>query len=467
MKKYILTALAALSLGLSASAQLRTAYFMEGTQFRTDMNPALYPIRGYLNIPVISALQFNLNNNFLSLNNFIYPNPNGEGSVLFLHPSVREGNKFLKKLPEDNMLGFNTTINILGFGAHTRKLFWNVGLNVKAELELNIPKDLFRFMTTFGPGTYDISNLNANAQAYSELFIGFAVPVTDWFVIGARVKGLLGIANIDMGLDKTSIKLTDTEISGKMSGTMRMSSIINNQVAQNSNLDFGDMFNFSLDNLGFKHFGGAIDLGLEVTLLKNLRLSAAVTDLGWIQWHKSKTIMGNISADAKYTGYDFDANEVEFDFSEPEITVGGKSDSYMKRLNTSLNVGAEYTFCKDRLSLGVLSHTRFGSVATHTDLTVSANFRPLSWLSASVSQTLLNNNALGVFGFALNLHPPGINIFAGADFINFKVAKGIPIPVKMNSFNIYTGFGFNIGKARFHKNSKFYKPLEKKSKKKK
>ena len=54
MKRIILTLVISLSL-LTATAQMRTAYFMEGSYFRTDLNPALVPGRGYVAIPVLRA----------------------------------------------------------------------------------------------------------------------------------------------------------------------------------------------------------------------------------------------------------------------------------------------------------------------------------------------------------------------------------------------------------------------------
>ena len=42
---------------LSANAQfLRTSYFMEGTHYRQQLNPALTPTNGYFNLPVIGAV---------------------------------------------------------------------------------------------------------------------------------------------------------------------------------------------------------------------------------------------------------------------------------------------------------------------------------------------------------------------------------------------------------------------------
>ena len=60
-----------------------------------------------------------------------------------------------------------------------------------------------------------------------------------------------------------------------------------------------------------------------------------------------------------------------------------------------------------------------------------------------------------MLGWALNLHPPGFNLFVGADYIDTRFAvmtteKGIiPIPKMMSSANVYLGVGFNLGKAKY------------------
>ncbi len=57
---------------LAASAQMKTSYFMESAIPRYDMNAALTPAYGYVNFPLLS-FGANVNNNFLSVDNFIYP----------------------------------------------------------------------------------------------------------------------------------------------------------------------------------------------------------------------------------------------------------------------------------------------------------------------------------------------------------------------------------------------------------
>ena len=455
MKKYIIAAAAVLSFGFAAHAQMRTAYFMEGTPLRSEMNPALAPLRGYVNFPAIGATGLNINNNFLSLRKFIYPNPTGEGSVLFLHESV-DKQKFLRGLPNNNTIAFDTSLNLVGFGAYAKRFFWSAGINVKAAGEIVIPKNMFTLMTTLGQGRYDISNLNADLNAYTELYVGASVPIYDWLTVGARVKGLIGLASISASVDDTYVDVNERAVTAAMSGTLKYNSAFASAVETGESVDFDNIFDFGTFRLGSGGF--AIDLGAEATFLDNrLHVSAAITDLGFISWSRKQTVNTSMGAGFLYEGYDFDNNEIKTTSDEFEMIVEPTSKGYSKRLTTALNLAAEYSFLDERISVGILSHTRFGLNSTQSEITLSGNFRPLNWLSASLSHTFFSHNRFGVFGFAVNFHPNGFNFFLGSDFINFRMAKGAPIPVNMTSMNLYMGLGFNFGKAHFRKNSKHYK----------
>ncbi len=57
MKRFAAMAVVALCLSLTAQAQyLRTSYFMEGSHYGLQLNPALQPARGYVNVPVIGSM---------------------------------------------------------------------------------------------------------------------------------------------------------------------------------------------------------------------------------------------------------------------------------------------------------------------------------------------------------------------------------------------------------------------------
>ena len=80
MKKIIYTLIAAF-VACTAVAQTPSAYFMEGSTFRSQLNPAFAPLRGYVNIPVMGGVQVNVSGN-LSVSDIFYP-VNGSLVTLF------------------------------------------------------------------------------------------------------------------------------------------------------------------------------------------------------------------------------------------------------------------------------------------------------------------------------------------------------------------------------------------------
>ena len=135
MKRFIphtlLLAAALLTGGVRATAQMKTAYFMEGSVQRLDLNAALVPQRGYAAIPGMGNVGVEANSNFLSVRNFLYPAPDGDGLVTFLHGSV--GNReFLRRMRRNNHLEINVRENLLGFGGYARRYFWSFGLNLRS-----------------------------------------------------------------------------------------------------------------------------------------------------------------------------------------------------------------------------------------------------------------------------------------------------------------------------------------------
>ena len=66
MKRYIAILMFVVALPIAAAAQVRTSYFMEGSTFRTDLNPALTPTRGYINFPFLGGIGVELNYDILN-----------------------------------------------------------------------------------------------------------------------------------------------------------------------------------------------------------------------------------------------------------------------------------------------------------------------------------------------------------------------------------------------------------------
>ena len=462
MKRYIAILLFVVALPMAVVAQVRTSYFMEGSTFRTDMNPALAPTRGYINFPLLGGVSLGVNNNFLSIENMLYPTD--KGLVTFLNSAV-DRNDFLKRLPRNNALEINVSEQLFGFGAHTKRFFWSAGANVRINADMNIPKEFFSLVTTLGQGSYDMKGMNLGANAYLEAYVGAAIPVKEIATIGFRVKGLFGVASSSMKISNMVVDVNDEYVSANLRGQMQVSGPMFNSLPVGEPVDFESMIlsdptqllDFSSGR--FNNGGMAVDLGAEVRLLEdNLRLSAAVTDLGFLCWNKNSTVVGRMGGAIRYEGVDFDSGDANMS-NEPLEFVGAAVDKgVVSRLNCSLNIGAEYAILRNRISFGVLSHTKFCQTFNYSELTASVNFKPLNWITATVSHTFLNKNQPGVFGFALNLHPTGFNLFLGADFIDLKYAKStmgngmnMLLPIRQRSFNLNMGLGFSLGRAKYSK----------------
>ena len=201
MKKIAIFLVAAFALlGVNtANAQSRTSYFMEGSYFRTEFNPALTPTRGYVMIPGLSGVNLNVGTNFLSLDNFVFER---DGQlVTALHQSV-SADDFLNKLPDTLTATGNMNVNLLGVGLYTKKMFWSFGANLRCDNNVAISKDIFRVVKTFGNGVYDLGSTSMSANEYVEVYAGTSFPLFDWMTVGARAKFLIGLANLSAEFDK-------------------------------------------------------------------------------------------------------------------------------------------------------------------------------------------------------------------------------------------------------------------------
>jgi hypothetical protein len=429
---------------------------MEGSYFRNDMNPALAPTRGYIALPGMSGVGVNMSSNFLSVDNFFYQR---DGQVVTaFHESV-SANDFLSKLPSQGKLAMDAKVNVLGVGFYAKKMFWTFGLNANVSADMAMSTDAFKALKTLGNGTYDLGDTALEANAYMDAYLGTSFRVHENVNIGIKAKFLLGVATAEAQFSQLNANVTPEVVNGTMSGTFRANGIfIDNRTEE----IIRDYYFYMLDNIN--NFGAALDLGVEVRLLDDhLKLSAAVTDLGFIKWTTGTTnISGKLNGDFSFKGFNLETQEVDGDGSYEilfdEVPMGG---DYISRLNFSVNAGVEYNILNNHIAFGVLSHTKFCRTMTYTELTASVNFRPTNWLSATFSHTFLNHNRPGVFGFALNIHPSVLNIYAGVDFVDTQWVNGpiindvqIPLPRYTKSLNAYVGVGFNFGRPKFLKEAK-------------
>ena len=124
-----------------------------------------------------------------------------------------------------------------------------------------------------------------------------------------------------------------------------------------------------------------------------------------------------------------------------QLDNNGEVSSRTRALAATLNFGAQYELpAYRRLHFGLMNSTRINGPYTWTQFRLSANINPVDFLSADVN-VAAGTYGIG-FGWLLNIHTTGFNLFAGMDHTVGKLAKqGIPLNSNA-SFNFGINFPF-------------------------
>lgn len=444
-----------------SAQQLRTSYFMDKSIARLAMNPAFRPERGYVLIPGIGSLGTSYTSNGLSLDDVLFTR--GDKLVTFLDGSV-DADDFLKRVRRNNQFNFDVATNLLSAGWFAGRGFWTADISVKGVTTLRAPKSLFEFMKK-GNGesgqVYHIRDVNIYADSYLEAAVGYSRPVNKRLVVGGKLKFLTGIANIDASIDHLRAELFEDRwkitSSGRMNATMK-------GLSPTFGLDSRDqeyIDDFDFDTPGAGGFGVAVDLGATYRLLPELTVSAALIDFGFIRWSGARTVSGRASGEFDFDGFDLAIGDNQHDtpsmsdqfeqrkdelnelFHFRETAASGRT----RMLRATLNLGAEYSIFSNTLGFGLLSSTRFYYPKAATELTASVNYRPLDWVSASLSYSFVHSD-FKTFGWALNFSPSFIHFFMGSDFMFTKVTPQF-VPVSAHAMSAYVGIGIPLGRSRY------------------
>ena len=354
MKK-IYTLIAAALLATGAAAQNPTAYFMEGSTFRSQFNPAFAPLRGYVNIPAIGGVNINVGGN-IAVDNILFSR---DGKLVTLLDSSVSAADALSGLKQNNLLGMDFRMNVIGFGAFTKnhKNFWSFDLNVRVNEDANLPYSLFEFIKLGKEG--QIRNFGTSTDSYLEAAFSYSFPLMDdRLYIGIRGKFLAGLARAQVTYDRFDISLREDRWAVLTQGTLDLT-------AAGAKVETDpDSETFEIGDLDFKPtkpagYGFALDLGATYDILPNLQASLAVTDLGFISWSKKNSVMGVSTQETEFTGATVPENASEpvpdFDLEMLKFNqVDGRSTT--KMLRASVNAGLEYEVWRHKIGIGLLLH---------------------------------------------------------------------------------------------------------------
>ena len=450
MKK-IYTLIAAALLATGAAAQNPTAYFMEGSTFRSQFNPAFAPLRGYVNIPAIGGVNINVGGN-IAVDNILFSR---DGKLVTLLDSSVSAADALSGLKQNNLLGMDFRMNVIGFGAFTKnhKNFWSFDLNVRVNEDANLPYSLFEFIKLGKEG--QIRNFGTSTDSYLEAAFSYSFPLMDdRLYIGIRGKFLAGLARAQVTYDRFDISLREDRWAVLTQGTLDLT-------AAGAKVETDpDSETFEIGDLDFKPtkpagYGFALDLGATYDILPNLQASLAVTDLGFISWSKKNSVRGVSTQETEFTGATVPENASEpvpdFDLEMLKFNqVDGRSTT--KMLRASVNAGLEYEVWRHKIGIGLLYTARVWKYETMHNITGSVNFHPVRWFTVSGSYSVIDNRG-GAVGLALNLCPNWINFYLATDVLTSKHTPQW-VPIKQSSMNVTLGLGIPIGK-RSHRNAAY------------
>ena len=449
--KHIIASAALLLSGMSLSAQhTKSGYFLDGYMYRHEMNPALANAQNYIAFPAFGNFNFGLQGN-LDLENFIY-NVNGQ-TTTFLNPAIN-AQEFLSNIDDENELNFDTNIKLFGAGFKAFGGYNTIGVSIRSNVQAMLPKTLFQFAKEgLSNKNYDISQFDINARAYAEVALGHSRQINKNLRVGANLKFLVGLADIDAKFNKAQINLgndqwtavTNAEINASVKGLT-----YETEISENTKKPYVNSMN--VDGFGPNGFGLGIDLGAEYKLNDSWTFSAALLDLGFISWNNNMVATTNgdktfTTNDYQFSFDDKDSNNFEDELDRLtnglsglyELDNAGDKGGRTTMLATTLNLGAQYTLpVYDKLTFGLMNTTRFQGDFTWTDFRLSANVAPVKWFSAGV------NGSVGTygtaFGWMVNIHPTGFNLFVGMDQMLGKTTKEfVPLASKAS-----LNFGINV-----------------------
>lgn len=461
--RYMAAALTMAAAILPTSAQeLRTSYFMETSNYRHQMNPAL------LDSPYVGLLFSNINIGMtgnIGAKQFIFDTnglPGYTGNyryTTFMDPNV-DAKTFLNKLHDKNRFDLYLNYNLFSVGFKAWGGVNLLELNLRSNTNLTLPKGLFEFAKTAGEKEhYEFGGLGMRTQNYMELALGHSRDINKQWRVGGKLKFLIGAAYADFTADNVTLDMTEDawriQSNAQVKASLLKSDVIHEDPSKNS--ADGRPRVKELDNFGFSlpGFGMALDLGVTYKPIENLTLSAAITDLGFISWKNTHhaSSQGDYTFDGFdniYIGSDKDQTEdiddqfdqIGDDLEEMFSVYDDGTKTATQALAATLNVGAEYKLpAYDKLKFGFLYTSRIhGKYSWHQGM-LNVGVRPVKWFECNVNGAVTSTGVTA--GGMLSLKAPHFNFYIAADRFVSKMGKQ-GVPLNSSNGNITFGMTFPL-----------------------
>ena len=193
---FILTALLLFLGGKTFAQGNYTFYSLDKTAQSHYLNPAFKPSANvYVSFPLLPSQNFGASNSGFALSDLLIER--AQDDSLQLSPS-----NAIDKMRDKNFLTFESYNEIFALGIRTKKNYFSFGVTNRLSTNFIYTKDFFKLAiegngkTLLGErANFDGTEINLNS--YIEYAFGFNREFNDKLSIGARVKLLSGIANVN------------------------------------------------------------------------------------------------------------------------------------------------------------------------------------------------------------------------------------------------------------------------------
>lgn len=451
LNKYILSSFALLAAMTTVNAQnTRSGYFVDDYTYRFQMNPAFDNSRSFFSMPGLGNVNVSMAGT-LAVSDVLY-NVDGR-TTTFLNPGVSV-DEVMSNIGNSNRIGADLNLTLISTGFKALGGYNTIAIGARSSVGVRVPRSLFSLLKEgVANETYDISDLGARATAYAEIALGHSHQLGKKWRVGGTFKFLVGGGFVDADLHNSQLNLGREEwtitANGDVSANVKGLSY---KTKVNDRTGHRYVNGAEINGAGINGFGAALDLGAVFTPTKSWSLSLALLDFGFIRW--SNNVLASTCGEKtfntdRYTfNVDDDASNSfskEWDRMRDDLTGlyeldnMGDTGAKTRMLGATLNTGVQFTLPGyDKLNFGLLNTTRIQGAYSWTDFRLSANIAPVKCLSGSVN---VSEGTFGFgFGWLINLHTKGFNLFLGMDRTLGKLTKeGIPL----NS-NASVNFGMNF-----------------------
>jgi hypothetical protein len=189
-------------------------------------------------------------------------------------------------------------------------MYFFLDINDRIDGNIVIPGDLFKLAfegnEQFVGNKIDLSSLRGDLKFYREVGLGFSRNFTDKLRLGIKAKVLFGIASVS--IDNNSLGITvnsdythtlDADLMVNFSAPLN---VVLDSVNHIKDIEFDSTrFNGSSKIIDYlletQNLGFGLDIGAEYSFSDRLKISASITDLGYIRWKKDVT---NLKAESQF-----------------------------------------------------------------------------------------------------------------------------------------------------------------------